>query len=106
MCKWCGTRYCRECLKGEFTGQMREAVICAKCNQKNCQGQKVETVLKEYMKDDENGGKRGAKSAGSSRSGSPSKKGKSGGKKSGKSKSGKSKSKSGKKGGKKKKKKK
>ncbi|XP_055892473.1 uncharacterized protein LOC129927425 [Biomphalaria glabrata] len=101
MCKWCGTRYCRECLKGEFTGAMKESTHCVKCNQKRCQGQKVETVLKEYMnKEEEKGGKRSSSSASSKRNKTSAKKGKSGsGKKSGKSKSGK-------KGGKKKKKKK
>ncbi|KAH9515515.1 hypothetical protein Btru_011272 [Bulinus truncatus] len=103
MCKWCGTRYCRECLRGEFTGNMKEGTICAKCNQKRCQGQKVETVLKEYMKQEEKGGKRSSSAASSKRSKSPAKKGKAAG---GGKKSGKSKSKSGKKGGKKKKKKK
>ncbi|CAL1540000.1 unnamed protein product [Lymnaea stagnalis] len=106
MCKWCGTRYCKECMRGEFAGNMKESAICAKCHQKRCQGQKVEGVLKEYMKNDENGGKgkKGLKSASSSRGKSPSQKGKKsgGGKKSGKSKG---KTKSGKKGGKKKKKK-
>ncbi|XP_005095884.1 uncharacterized protein LOC101846807 [Aplysia californica] len=94
MCKWCGTRYCKECMHGEFTGTMKEETRCAKCNQPKCQGKKVEAILKEYIKDDEGGGKRGAKSAGSSRSrsASPSKKSKSAGgsKKSAKGKSKKS----------------
>lgn len=33
MCKWCGTRYCKECLKGEFTGEMKEPNKCRVCNQ-------------------------------------------------------------------------
>ncbi|KAK3792140.1 hypothetical protein RRG08_055403 [Elysia crispata] len=92
MCKWCGTRYCRECLKGEYTGLMKDSTTCAKCHQKKCQGQRVEGVLKEYLKNDENSGKRGAKSAGKSRS-SSAKRGKSAGSKtSAKSKGGKTKS--------------
>ncbi|GFN76886.1 hypothetical protein PoB_000339200 [Plakobranchus ocellatus] len=96
MCKWCGTRYCRECLKGEYTGLMKDSTTCAKCHQKKCQGQRVEAVLKEYLNNDENSGKKGAKSAGGSRAAASAKRGKSAGKK----KSGKSvKSKSGKKKG-------
>ena len=33
MCKWCGTRYCSECLRGEFEGFMPEPTKCRKCNQ-------------------------------------------------------------------------
>ena len=33
MCKWCGTRYCKECLKGDFTGEMKEPTKCRVCNQ-------------------------------------------------------------------------
>ncbi|BFZ19903.1 hypothetical protein BsWGS_22942 [Bradybaena similaris] len=68
MCKWCGTRFCRACLRGEFPGQMKEATTCAKCKQNKCQGQKVETVLKEYLKDDENSGKQRSRTATGARS--------------------------------------
>ncbi|XP_053372480.1 uncharacterized protein LOC128546246 [Mercenaria mercenaria] len=44
MCKWCGTRYCRECLHGDFVGLMTEATQCRICNQKKCQGNRVEYV--------------------------------------------------------------
>ena len=33
MCKWCGTRYCRECLMGDFPGLMKEPAKCRICNQ-------------------------------------------------------------------------
>lgn len=33
MCKFCGTRYCSECLHGDFYGLMDEADHCRKCNQ-------------------------------------------------------------------------
>ncbi|KAF6025208.1 hypothetical protein EB796_016474 [Bugula neritina] len=37
MCKWCGTRFCKECLRGEFgTGIMRDSSWCFQCNQKKC----------------------------------------------------------------------
>ncbi|XP_039267639.1 uncharacterized protein LOC120342739 [Styela clava] len=44
MCKFCGTRFCNDCLKGEFTGLMREAGCCRKCNQYKCVGKRVEYV--------------------------------------------------------------
>ncbi len=35
QCKWCGTRFCRECLKGDFNGQMKDEapLVCYKCKQ-------------------------------------------------------------------------
>lgn len=33
MCKFCGTRYCKECLRGDFTGLMLGASRCRICNQ-------------------------------------------------------------------------
>ena len=34
MCKWCGTRYCKECLRGAFgTGLMTSPTKCRQCNQ-------------------------------------------------------------------------
>ncbi|KAI8495757.1 PREDICTED: cGMP-gated cation channel alpha-1-like [Branchiostoma belcheri] len=93
MCRYCGTRYCKECLHGEFPGEMKAPDICRMCNQPNCQGQRVEYVPgHEYPREgDKKRGKSGKKSG---------KKGKKSGKKKGK-KSGKK----GKKSGKKKKKK-
>ncbi|WAR18145.1 hypothetical protein MAR_032739 [Mya arenaria] len=44
MCKWCGTRYCRECLRGDFLGLMPEPTHCRICNQKRCQGNRIEYV--------------------------------------------------------------
>lgn len=99
MCKWCGTRYCRECLHGDFVGLMKESTHCRICNQKRCQGNRVEYVPR--AKDDtetDGSNKRGSRSASRSRSAKSSAKSRS---KSAKS----SRSKSGKKSGKKKKKK-
>ncbi|XP_078454496.1 uncharacterized protein LOC144721055 [Lampetra planeri] len=42
MCKWCGTRYCGACGRGDFTGCMSEPGRCRKCFQKSCQGRRVE----------------------------------------------------------------
>lgn len=94
MCKWCGTRYCKECLRGDFTGEMKEPTICRKCNQPKCQGQKVEFVIRPKSEEDGKDKKRGA----SSRSRSPTKSAKStksskSGKKSGKKSAGKKKKK-------------
>ncbi len=33
MCKFCGTRYCSDCLHGDFYGLMKEPDHCRKCNQ-------------------------------------------------------------------------
>lgn len=33
MCKFCGTRFCSECLCGEFYGLMKAPDHCRKCNQ-------------------------------------------------------------------------
>ncbi|CAG5118435.1 unnamed protein product [Candidula unifasciata] len=68
MCKWCGTRYCKACLRGEFPGLMREPTTCAQCKQNKCQGQRVETVLKEYLKQEEASGKKTSRSAVGTRS--------------------------------------
>ncbi|XP_011423952.2 uncharacterized protein [Magallana gigas] len=92
MCKWCGTRYCKECLKGEFTGEMKEPNKCRVCNQVRCQGIRVEYVPRPKTEEDD---KKRSKSAPPSR-----------GRSTKSAKSSKSKSaKSGKKSGKKKKKK-
>lgn len=35
-CKWCGTRFCMECRKGDFYGEMKvtkDTIICKKCKQ-------------------------------------------------------------------------
>ncbi|KAL4228462.1 hypothetical protein ACF0H5_011509 [Mactra antiquata] len=98
MCKWCGTRYCKECLRGDFVGLMVEATQCRVCLQKKCQGVRVEYVPRAKDDDDAGGNKKRGMSARSSRSAKSAK--------SSKSKSAKgSKKKSGKKSGKKKKKK-
>ena len=59
MCKWCGTRYCRECLKGDFNGLKKEPGICKACNQGRCQGKKVEVYPPRESSPDK--GKKGAK---------------------------------------------
>lgn len=33
MCKFCGTRYCSDCLRGDFYGLMKAPDHCRKCNQ-------------------------------------------------------------------------
>lgn len=35
QCKWCGTRFCAECLRGDFNGEMKpgETLQCKKCKQ-------------------------------------------------------------------------
>ena len=63
MCKWCGTRYCKECLKGEFYGEMKEATKCRICNQPRCQGQRVEYVPRPNKPEEEDSkNKRGSSS--------------------------------------------
>ena len=42
MCKYCGTRFCCECLRGDFIGLMPTPDKCFVCNQDNCQGEMVE----------------------------------------------------------------
>ncbi|XP_076820617.1 uncharacterized protein LOC143465957 [Clavelina lepadiformis] len=44
MCRFCGTRFCNDCLKGEFVGLMRAEGHCRKCNQESCVGKRVEYV--------------------------------------------------------------
>jgi len=84
MCKYCGIRYCRLCLKGDFFGLMKEIDHCIICNQKKCKGKRVEwkvgmgpsdEVKEKYMKYRE---KEEAKKA---KKGKKRKKGKKGGKK-------------------------
>ncbi|RNA37119.1 hypothetical protein BpHYR1_045300 [Brachionus plicatilis] len=44
-CKWCGTRFCLECHRGDFNGEMKvtkDATICRKCKQTGCVGPRVE----------------------------------------------------------------
>ncbi|XP_046570242.1 uncharacterized protein LOC124278558 [Haliotis rubra] len=103
QCKWCGTRFCKECLRGDFYGEMFEPGKCRRCNQKRCQGVRVEYVPRPPQEETGEKGKGRGSAADKSRSKSPSKKGGKDSKKSGSKKGGK---KSGKKGGKKKKKKK
>ncbi|XP_069120915.1 uncharacterized protein [Argopecten irradians] len=98
MCKWCGTRYCKECLHGDFVGQMKEPTKCRICNQIRCQGARVEYVPSQNKTEDGDNkrgksapagrGRSPAKSARPTKSakGSKSAKGKKSGKKSGKKK--------------------
>ncbi|CAF0983199.1 unnamed protein product [Adineta steineri] len=44
MCKFCGTRFCSECLRGDFNGLMTQGDHCRKCNQTKCQGKRVEII--------------------------------------------------------------
>ncbi len=37
-CKWCGTRFCAACFRGDFNGEMKpnkESLTCKKCRQVN-----------------------------------------------------------------------
>ncbi|KAK6490734.1 cGMP-gated cation channel alpha-1-like [Huso huso] len=70
MCKWCGTRYCKECGRGDFTGVMKSPDKCRKCFQKKCQGQRVEYVPRPppQTKDKKAGSSRSKKSAKSKKS--------------------------------------
>ncbi|XP_071493776.1 uncharacterized protein [Diadema antillarum] len=84
QCKWCGTRYCKACMRGDFTGIMLESARCRTCNQKKCQGPRVEYVEpKNLPSADKKGRGRSSKSSRSSKSGKSKKSAKSG-KKSGK----------------------
>ncbi|PAA94149.1 hypothetical protein BOX15_Mlig010606g2 [Macrostomum lignano] len=60
MCKWCGTRFCKECLLGDFYGRMKEPGQCRVCNQKRCQGKRVEFVTKPRDPADEAASGRGS----------------------------------------------
>ncbi|CAH8857450.1 unnamed protein product [Trichobilharzia szidati] len=44
MCKWCGTRFCKVCLIGDFQGKMTSEDHCFVCNQIKCIGKRVEYV--------------------------------------------------------------
>lgn len=47
QCRWCGTRFCLECKKGDYNGEMKttkESSFCKKCKQANCIGPRVEYV--------------------------------------------------------------
>ncbi|XP_072019962.1 uncharacterized protein [Amphiura filiformis] len=57
MCKYCGTRYCKDCLRGEFYGLMIENNRCRICNQKKCQGDRVEFVDVKKTVSEKDGGK-------------------------------------------------
>ncbi|KAL5009450.1 hypothetical protein ScPMuIL_011755 [Solemya velum] len=57
MCKWCGTRYCKECFRGDYQGLMTDPNKCRICNQNRCQGQRVEFVAN-AKPDDESAAKR------------------------------------------------
>lgn len=45
MCKFCGTRYCAECLRGDYYGPAKEAHHCRKCNQVRERAQEREMCL-------------------------------------------------------------
>ncbi|XP_076455674.1 uncharacterized protein LOC143290227 [Babylonia areolata] len=60
MCKWCGTWFCRECLRGAYPGLAKEALTCRVCNQKKCQGTKVDFLIRQPVTDDGKGGKSGS----------------------------------------------
>lgn len=60
MCKYCGTRYCKECLRGEFYGLMLDSSRCRICNQKKCQGDRVEYIEVKQSSDDKKNNKKGA----------------------------------------------
>ncbi|XP_078487456.1 uncharacterized protein LOC101242297 [Ciona intestinalis] len=86
MCRFCGTRFCNDCLKGEFYGLMKEASHCRQCNQVQCLGRRVEYVAgkgpsaeakEKYAAWKEKQGKKKGKKKG----GKKGKKGKKGGKK-------------------------
>ncbi|CAD5119467.1 DgyrCDS8073 [Dimorphilus gyrociliatus] len=81
MCKWCGTRYCRECLRGDFYGQMKESNICRKCNQKRCQGKRVEYYPKPISEDDKKNTKKPSKNSPKTKSANVQKKNKGKGRK-------------------------
>ncbi|KAL3314751.1 hypothetical protein Ciccas_006626 [Cichlidogyrus casuarinus] len=40
-CKFCGTRFCNSCLRGEFKGEMKSPGICKMCNQSDCVGKEL-----------------------------------------------------------------
>ncbi|XP_033126558.1 uncharacterized protein LOC117124435 [Anneissia japonica] len=68
-CKWCGTRFCRACLRGDFTGCMWEPGRCRVCNQVKCTGERVEYVerSKQPTKTDSLSSKKRGKSSKSTR---------------------------------------
>ncbi|XP_076820619.1 uncharacterized protein LOC143465958 isoform X2 [Clavelina lepadiformis] len=35
MCRFCGTRFCNECLRGNFYGTMKTKAHCRVCKQAN-----------------------------------------------------------------------
>jgi len=51
MCKWCGTRYCKECKRGDFQGFMKESTKCRICNQVNSLNQYIIKSLSQLMLD-------------------------------------------------------
>nr|VZI11290.1 unnamed protein product [Spirometra erinaceieuropaei] len=67
MCKYCGTRFCCFCLRGEFKGTMEEAGHCPVCNQKKCSGPRVERPPLAFRKKDSNGAKKKRSTKSSSR---------------------------------------
>ena len=42
MCRFCGTRFCSACLRGDFPGAMYYPDLCRICKQQECRGRLVE----------------------------------------------------------------
>lgn len=42
MCKFCGTRYCNVCLRGDYAGVQYYPDLCRVCRQSYCRGKQVE----------------------------------------------------------------
>ncbi|XP_076437388.1 uncharacterized protein LOC143276651 [Babylonia areolata] len=68
-CKWCGTWFCKQCLRGAYWGVMSEPLKCRVCFQTKCQGVRVDFVERPRVTEEDN---RGRKSAGDIRSGTTS----------------------------------
>lgn len=50
MCKFCGTRYCHSCLRGDFPGKMYYPDLCRICKQPYCRGRLVEADMPKNAK--------------------------------------------------------
>lgn len=50
MCKFCGTRYCHTCLRGDFPGLMYYPDLCRICKQSYCRGRLVEADMPKIAK--------------------------------------------------------
>ncbi|KAL8608020.1 hypothetical protein ACOMHN_023836 [Nucella lapillus] len=67
MCKWCGTWFCRLCLRGAYKGVMEEPLKCRVCFQKKCQGARVDYVERPAPPPEDNA--KGPKSVGNLKTG-------------------------------------